>query len=286
MIRTKLATLYRAMRHLAIRPRESVRLLATGLDESSGPAELSRAYTVTSQWEKHRLRRGVAALPQAGDNPIRSYFDSVTTGRGVWKWLHYFDLYHRHLHKFVGREVVMVEIGVYSGGSLDMWKHYFGSGCRVHGVDIEESCRCYEDARTTIHIGDQADRSFWRKFRQSVPELDIVIDDGGHSPEQQMVTLEELLPHLRPGGVYICEDVLGPENPFGTFAYGIARALNVSAVIASPEGHLSSTTTPFQAAVDSVHFYPFVVVVEKRAGELEMLSSPKRGTEWQPFTFR
>ena len=52
-----------------------------------------------------------------------------------------------------------------------------------------------------VFIGDQADRKFWSQFRREVPILDLVIDDGGHEPEQQIVSLEELLPHLRPGGV-------------------------------------------------------------------------------------
>jgi hypothetical protein len=57
-----------------------------------------------------------------------------------------------------------------------------------------------------IFIGDEEDRKFWRRFKAEVPAVDIVIDDGGHQTQQQVVTLEELLPHLRPGGVYICED--------------------------------------------------------------------------------
>ena len=37
---------------------------------------------------------------------------------------------------------------------------------------------------------------------------------AGHTPEQQIVTLEEMLPHLRPGGVYLCEDVHGIHHDF------------------------------------------------------------------------
>ena len=36
-----------------------------------------------------------------------------TVGRGLWKWTHYFDAYERHLAKFVGEAVNVVEIGVY-----------------------------------------------------------------------------------------------------------------------------------------------------------------------------
>jgi len=61
-------------------------------------------------------------------------------------------------------------------------------------VDIEEACRVYENDWTSISIGDQADRGFWKRFKQEHPRIDVLIDDGGHQPEQQLATLEEMLP--------------------------------------------------------------------------------------------
>src|SRR5215470_2208525 len=81
-----------------------------------------------------------AAVQVDGSNPLEEYFDAVTEGPGVWKWRHYFPIYHRHLSKFVGRAVHVVEIGVYSGGSLAMWRSYFGDDCRIYGVDIDPAC--------------------------------------------------------------------------------------------------------------------------------------------------
>jgi hypothetical protein len=213
---------------------------------------------------------------------LRTYFDNVREGPGVWKWLHYFDVYHRHLHKFVDRPVSVVEIGIYSGGSLEMWRHYFGPGCRVHGVDIQPECKVYENDFTTVHIGDQADRRFWKRFRECVPTVDVLIDDGGHTPEQQVVTLEEMLPHLRPGGVYICEDVVGVGNKFAAYAYALAEGFNNW----RPDpGRTVQNSRPsaFQAAIASVHLYPFVFVVEKRDSPVEEFLGPKHGTQWQPF---
>lgn len=109
------------------------------------------------------------------------------------------------------KNLVVLEIGVYSGGSLEMWRDYFGSEATIYGVDIEAACRTYESPGTHILIGDQADPSFWRRVLAdgTLPPPDIVIDDGGHTPEQQRVTMEELLPRMRPGGVYLCEDIHG-----------------------------------------------------------------------------
>ena len=211
-------------------------------------------------------------------NPLRAFFDSRTTGRGIWKWNHYFDAYHRHFGKFVGSDVNVLEIGVYSGGSLEMWRHYFGPGCHVYGVDIEKACKCYEDESTTIFIGDQGDRDFWRSFKEKAPAIDILIDDGGHRTEQQIVTLEEMLPHLRPGGVYLCEDVRGEHNGFSGYMQGIVANLNAFRGSGS-----EVNPTEFQAWIRSVHFYPFMTFIEKADRPARRFIAPKHGTEWQPF---
>jgi hypothetical protein len=223
-----------------------------------------------------------SADPPADANPLRAYFDGISEGPGVWKWLHYFEIYHRHLAKFVGREITLVEVGVYSGGSMPMWRHYFGPRCRIHGIDIQPQCKAYENDFTTIHIGDQADRNFWRRFRQQVPSVDILIDDGGHLPDQQMVTLEEMLPHLNSGGVYVCEDVNGIHNPFASYVQSLAGNLNAMNSYA-PGALAKAKPTPFQTAIHSVHLYPYVAVIEKTDGIFDAFEAPKHGTQWQPF---
>lgn len=239
-----------------------------------------RGHTYAAEWA-HGSKPGNVSRGDA-ENPLEAYFRAHTEGRGIWKWLHYFDLYHRHLHRFVGREVHVVEVGIYSGGSLDMWKHYFGPGCRLYGVDIEPACRVYEDENTRVFIGDQADRAFWQGFKRDVPKVDVLIDDGGHHPEQQIATLEEMLPHLQPGGVYVCEDVHGTQNGFSAYVRGMVDDLNAQSGPPIQET-LGFSATPFQRAIHSVHFYPFVCVVERHADPPEALVAPKHGTEWQPF---
>ncbi len=217
-------------------------------------------------------------------NPMKSYFDSHTEGRGIWKWAHYLDIYHRHFSKFIGREVHVLEIGVYSGGSLQMWKEYFGQNCQVYGVDIEEACRVYEDDRTKIFVGDQEDRNFWKLIKTQIPRVDILIDDGGHQPNQQIVTLEEMLPHLRPGGFYLCEDVHGSVNQFHSYIHGLAAHLHSSVRGSNDETKgIACKPTPFQTDIHSIHLYPFVTLIEKTNSPVIQFVAPKHGTEWQPF---
>jgi hypothetical protein len=248
---------------------------------------VSAGYAFARDWKKET---GSMAGPGTANNsvtkeanPLREYFNAHTTGKGIWKWDHYFDIYHRHCYKFAGKDVGVLEIGIYSGGSLDLWRTYFGAGCRIYGVDIEQACKSYEQEGIQVFIGDQADRSFWRCFRRQVPTVDIVIDDGGHDPEQQIVTLEEMLPHIAPGGVYICEDVHGIHHRFAAYVSGMMSHFND--MLTKPGDVLAAATNEFQKSVRSIHLYPFLVVIEMAEAPREQFVAPKHGTEWQPFSF-
>lgn len=232
----------------------------------------------------HRLagdnyaRRGVKRDPDArparpGADPLTKWFQGHNSGAGIMKPLGYFEVYHRHLAKYVGRPVHVVEIGVYSGGSLGMWQHYFGPECHIYGVDIENECRRHQRDNVDIFIGDQADPAFWTEFRQQVPTVDIVIDDGGHLTHQQIVTLEALLPHIQNGGVYICEDVAGRDSGFHAYIEGMSRNIHAT----------GDRTTGFQQTVSSLHLYPYMVVIEKPEYPLSEFIDETHGSEWASF---
>lgn len=213
-------------------------------------------------------------------NPLARYFVAHTAGAGMHKWIHYLDIYHRHLHRFVGTEVNVLEIGIASGGSLGMWKEYFGPRSRIYGVDVEPGCKMFEDERTHVFIGDQSNRPFLRRVRDQVPRIDVLIDDGAHQPEHMIATLEEVLPAMPPGAVYICEDVHG-HNPFTGYVYALANALNV--LTFGPADPAPAYCSPLQQAIGAIHFYPFMIVIEKAAVPAKCLLAPYRGTAWQPF---
>jgi SAM-dependent methyltransferase len=222
---------------------------------------------------KNRDREVTGDFIPQDPNPLWEYFKQNTKGSGIWKWNHYFDVYHRHFQKFIGKKSSILEVGVFSGGSLGMWKNYFGPECQVYGMDIEPACKVYEKIGAKIFIGDQESRAAWSAIKKELPELDMLIDDGGHTVEQMMVTCEEMLPFLRPGGVFICEDIHGNYNKFAAFAGSLVQELNL----------VEKPCPAFQSAVYSVHFYPFQVVFEKHGPPVSGLPPCKNGTEWQPF---
>jgi hypothetical protein len=248
------------------------------------PSAVRRGYKSNFQWSA-----GATAPRETGlnNNDFEAFFDNHKAGHGVWKWYHYLGIYDRHFHKFRGQEVNVLEIGVYSGGSLEMWEQYFGDKVNIYGVDINPACLMYGTDRIKIFVGDQKDRSFWRDVKLKIPALDIVIDDGGHGFEQQVASLEELLPFMRPGGVYLCEDVQGVFNRFASYVHGMGHKLNDYSLMQEfpddNERRIICGCTSFQSVIGSIHLYPFITVLEKNEDTVTELRSPKRGTHWQPF---
>jgi len=220
--------------------------------------------------------------PKPDQNPLAEYFHG-NSGRLIDKWHHYFEIYHRHFERFRDKSPVVIEIGVFHGGSLQMWHNYFGPGTRVVGIDIDPACRQFEDEATTILIGDQADRGFLAEVRERFPHVDIVIDDGGHRMVQQITSFEELYPHVQPQGVYLCEDVQTSYLP--DFGGGVRREgtfVEFSKTLVD-RLHAWVTTTPGQEldriayTTFALHFYESVVVVEKRP-----IDPPQRSQTGQP----
>jgi hypothetical protein len=124
------------------------------------------------------------------------------------KWSSYFPVYESLFARFAGRsDLTIVEIGVMDGGSLVMWRSYFGDRARIIGVDYSPTAERMREQGFEIFIGDQSSPAFWSEFFATVGPVDIVIDDGGHTNAQQIRTVDGCLDHIRDGGVIVVEDV-------------------------------------------------------------------------------
>ena len=118
----------------------------------------------------------------------------------------YFSVYDTLLEEYIGKDIIFVEIGVLDGGSLFMWREFFGEEARIIGIEINESAKVWEDYGFEIFIGSQSDPKFWQDFYDEIGKVDIVLDDGGHTYQQQIVTVECSLENIRPEGKIIIED--------------------------------------------------------------------------------
>lgn len=187
----------------------------------------------------------------------------------IHKWAHYLPLYEKYLSDYVGKEITVVEIGVNFGGSLDLWRKYFGDGAHIIGTDINEWCKSLETENVSIEIGDQGSREFWTDFKNRYKAPDIIIDDGSHIPEHQIVTFEELFPFLKTGGIYICEDThtsyqksfgagFRHQDSFIEYAKGLTDEINAWW---SDDSEL--VPTQLTRTCDGIHFHDSMIVFEK-----------------------
>ena len=118
----------------------------------------------------------------------------------------YFDSYDHFFSKYRNQNITFVEIGVLGGGSLFMWRNYFGPDASIIGIDLNPNAKKWEEYGFEIYIGSQSDIKFWDSFTKEVGLIDVVLDDGGHTYEQQIITTECLLSSMNDGGIILVED--------------------------------------------------------------------------------
>jgi hypothetical protein len=191
----------------------------------------------------------------------------------IHKWDHYFEIYDRHFKKYKGKDVVLLEVGVSKGGSLQMWSDYFGEGSKFYGIDVDPRCKEFENENTKIFIGSQSDRKFLGYVKDNIPPVDILIDDGGHYMNQQIILFEELFGYVKKNGVYFCEDTHssywlvfgGGYKRRGTFIEYSKNFIDMLNAYHSEQSKFKINN--FTKSVNSIHYYDSVLVIEKRKRE-------------------
>ena len=194
------------------------------------------------------------------------------TGNGILKWSHYPEIYDRHFNEWRDKPINILEIGILDGGSLQIWEKYFPKA-NIFAIDIDPECKQYETDRIKIFIGDQADKNFLRNVKAKVPQIDILIDDGGHKAEQQINTFEEMYHHVKTPGVYLIEDIelnYREDSKPGNFMdhmkdkideLNIKRKMHIKQSQSYPWKDIEVRFTNF---TDSMTFYDNVIVLDKR----------------------
>ncbi len=189
-------------------------------------------------------------------------------GRIVDKWKHYFPAYEDHLARYVNRPLTFLEIGVGDGGSLQIWKRYFGPHARIVGIDVNPHCAAFEEDQVAIRIGDQSDPKFLDKVLEEFGTPDVVIDDGSHMMHHVVATFAMLYHHTAPDGIYIVEDLhtaYWPEYGGGLKQTGtfIELCKHLLDELNADWTRGALPPTKFTRSTLSMHFYDSMAVFER-----------------------
>ena len=124
------------------------------------------------------------------------------------KWKKYFQIYEKIFNKYRNKKIIFVEIGIFQGGSLNIWKNYFGKNSRIIGIDLNPKCKKFRNKKKNIDvfIGDQSNPIFWKNFFKKVGNVDIILDDGGHTNKQQILTVLNTIKNINDDGKLVIED--------------------------------------------------------------------------------
>ena len=187
--------------------------------------------------------------------------------RPIHKWLHYFDVYERHLSRYRNKPVKILEIGVEGGGSLQMWKKYFGESATIVGIDINKDCK-FEEDQIYVEIGSQSDTEFLKNIIEKHEGFDIIIDDGSHVQTDVITSFFFLYPFLKDDGCYIVED--GQCSYFKIFQGGINSSTNMFSIIQKYIHDLNCEyiIEPYEQTlkyISSMCFYDSMIVIEKNS---------------------
>ena len=119
-------------------------------------------------------------------------------------WHGYIDFYESFFA--TKRFENIAEFGIYKGKSISWLLERFPHS-QIYGADIlPEQPEWPKDTRFKFTELDQANVNEIRQFLSQV-SFDLIIEDGSHQPQHQINCLIEGLRALRPGGIYILEDI-------------------------------------------------------------------------------
>ena len=118
----------------------------------------------------------------------------------------YTVMYEPFIAQWRDEPIRLLEIGVLNGSSLLMWDSYFSHPrARFVGAGIGDPVM-QSQGRARAIKADQSREDDLRKLKEIGPWT-VVVDDGSHVPQHQLLTFQRLFPTVVPGGLYIIEDI-------------------------------------------------------------------------------
>ena len=201
------------------------------------------------------------------------------------KWSNYFEIYENLFKKFVNKKVTFVEIGIGNGGSLFMWKKFFGKKARIIGIELNPDAKKLEKFGFEIFIGDQSDPFFWKKFYKKVGKIDVLLDDGGHKNIQQITSFMESYNNINQNGIIVVEDThtsymkkKGFKNPSNYSFINFCNLIIENLHRRNPSANKSLNI--LSKKIDSIYFYDSIVSINfgqfKKLNQTRLLENNKK----------
>lgn len=201
------------------------------------------------------------------------------------KWSNYFEIYENLFKKFVNKKITFVEIGIGNGGSLFMWKKFFGKKARIIGIELNPDAKKLEKFGFEIFIGDQSDPFFWKKFYKKVGKIDVLLDDGGHKNIQQITSFMESYNNINQNGIIVVEDThtsymkkKGFKNPSNYSFINFCNLIIENLHRRNPSANKSLNI--LSKKVDSIYFYDSIVSINfgqfKKLNQTRLLENNKK----------
>jgi hypothetical protein len=134
---------------------------------------------------------------------MNSEFYKIGNKAGTDKIYHHG--YHRFYDKYIKRDIKkLLEIGIDDCKSVNLWLQYCPEAT-IYGLDINKE---FINGKLIVYKGDQSSTGDLEKLvSHTGNDIDVIIDDGSHIPEHQLFSFNKLFSHVKPGGVYIIEDI-------------------------------------------------------------------------------
>lgn len=229
------------------------------------------------------------------ENPEYQYLNDLalrcdptrTSGKGS-NWHNYTEVYVNYFAPLRHQSIKFLEIGIFQGNGVRLWEEYFPNA-DLHFIDITFANLRYFSDRSHYHLANQESvEDLTRVIHETGGQFDIIIDDGGHTMRQQLVSFMTLFPHLKSEGLYVIEDlhtsywkeyggggtIQSPKSGPGTFINFLKDLVDEVNFIGARTGsanhydeipaEIKKELNSFREQIYSIHFYDSLCVILKR----------------------
>lgn len=134
---------------------------------------------------------------------------AIKYGTDKWGKHHYTPMYYEMFKDRRNEIKKVIEIGPAEGAGIFMFRDFFPNAT-IYGAEIDRKrvSNLQDIERIRVFECNQSSEDDLINLMNEIgSDIDLVIDDGSHKPEDQINTCRSIFPSLDKGAVYVIEDV-------------------------------------------------------------------------------